>query len=125
MQGLLPATRSSTASVIGTSPCGDNVAGRPLTLSVGARSPARPPKHSTAGIASSLSCSNVSVCTLTGPPRAVTYSATSIPPSSGRQDTGVTPSVNRTMPSLPLNIARAAQRFHPLRSKARKSTACG
>eukprot|EP00965_Chrysotila_dentata_P152835 5051914-Pleurochrysis_carterae.AAC.1 len=105
-QGRLPATRSSTASVIGTSPCGANVAGSPLTLSVGASSPARPPKHRTAGIATSLSASNVSARTDTGPPRAVTYNAIFIPPSSGRRNTGALPSVKRTTPSLPLNNAR-------------------
>eukprot|EP00965_Chrysotila_dentata_P052186 1731421-Pleurochrysis_carterae.AAC.1 len=41
--GLLPATRSSTASARGASSCGDRVAGRPCTLSVAANSPARPP----------------------------------------------------------------------------------
>eukprot|EP00965_Chrysotila_dentata_P041998 1393350-Pleurochrysis_carterae.AAC.1 len=44
-RGRLPATHNSTASVIGRSPCGDSVAGRPCTLSVGASSPARSPKH--------------------------------------------------------------------------------
>eukprot|EP00965_Chrysotila_dentata_P099051 3275908-Pleurochrysis_carterae.AAC.1 len=70
-RGRLFATRSSTASVMGTSPCGESVAGRPLTRSVGVSSPARPPKLNMAGSTSSLSLTSVSVRTVTEPPRAV------------------------------------------------------
>eukprot|EP00965_Chrysotila_dentata_P172773 5701298-Pleurochrysis_carterae.AAC.1 len=112
-RGRLFATRNSTASVSGASPCGDSVAGRPLTRSVGASSPARPPKQSMAGNTSSLSFTSVSACSVTVPPRAVAYSVTSTPQFAGRRDTGALPSVNRTSPSLPLNVAKIAHRFQP------------
>eukprot|EP00965_Chrysotila_dentata_P004019 130670-Pleurochrysis_carterae.AAC.1 len=123
--GLLPAARSSTASTSGMSPCGDRVAGRPSTLRVCPSSPVRPPKHSTADRTPSLSFINVSALTVAEPPRAVARMETSMPPSDGRRATGALPSVNRTIPSLPLNNDEAAQRFQPATSSALKSTACG
>eukprot|EP00965_Chrysotila_dentata_P060395 2001651-Pleurochrysis_carterae.AAC.1 len=104
--GRLPATRNSTASANGSSPCGDSVAGRPRTRSVGTSSPARSSRQRMAGSIPSLSLNNVSVCIVNAPPRAVTRSVTSMPSPPGRREAGASPSVYRTMPSLPLNIVQ-------------------